>query len=259
MAVKRTKKLEQTVRRGVIFSLIAHGLVSLAFLFSWVFSPNDEMPAPRAVKVDLVGLPEKQLPPLVQKASPVEEVVPPIKSPEPPPEAPKPPAPKEKDVVKLPDKPKDDRAKKLEAQKKKQDEALRKMEASSAFDKIADDVETERRDKEKLVKGPQVQEGGTSGSLDALQRGSYENLVEEHSKKHWELPKWLSSRSLEATVLVKLDSSGTVIDRKIIKKSGNTLYDNWVLDSVDKASPFPAPPPKFVNRVATEGIVLAFP
>ncbi len=247
------------MRRGILFSLGVHGLVSVAFLFHWAFFPDEELPPLRAVKVDIVGLPDKVLPaktnkPVAEEATlpppPVAEKLPDVK----PIERPKPP-PKE-ESVKLPDKSKVEDAKKLEAQKKKQQEALRKMEAASAFDKILQD---EKRQKDKATKGAQVQEGGASGSLDALQRESYESAVEEHSKKHWELPKWLSSQSLSATVLVKLDPNGNVIDRKVMQPSGNALYDNWVLETVDKASPFPAPPSKFIARVGTEGLVLAFP
>ncbi len=258
MADKRRDRIQRALNRGLILSLILHVCIAMFVLFQWLFFTEDRPMVPPALRVTMVDLPEKKSASLPSKPNAkVEEKKPELpeeKKPELPPKE------EERTEMKLAEKAKEDSLKKKKEedrkqQKKKQEDALRKLEAAEAFANL-EKPEPKKPDQEK---GPQVQEGEVSGALDFLQRQSYEQQVEAHAKNHWELPKWLSSRKLQATVVIKVDANGNVIDRKILSQSGNPLYDSWVLESVDGASPYPAPPAKLASRVASEGIVLAYP
>jgi TonB family protein len=50
-----------------------------------------------------------------------------------------------------------------------------------------------------------------------------------------------------------------VIKKVLAKSSGNEIFDDSVMASVEKASPFPAPPKRLVNVFLVDGIQLGFP
>ncbi|MEZ5658574.1 MAG: energy transducer TonB [Burkholderiaceae bacterium] len=56
-------------------------------------------------------------------------------------------------------------------------------------------------------------------------------------------------RRLEGTVVVRfqLDANGTVLAREILESSGIGILDQAALESIDRASPFPAPPPIYLS------------
>jgi len=50
-----------------------------------------------------------------------------------------------------------------------------------------------------------------------------------------------------------------VLSRKITMSSKNVEFDNKVLEAIDKASPFPKPPNRFVKIFEVKGVEFAFP
>ena len=58
---------------------------------------------------------------------------------------------------------------------------------------------------------------------------------------------------------MKITPQGFVKYKKIVSSSGNESYDDLVLSTVDKASPFPTPSDKFKDILSSEGFVLGFP
>ena len=70
------------------------------------------------------------------------------------------------------------------------------------------------------------------------------------------MPQWLAvSDNLNTVVKIYLDPNGYVINRELIKSSGDTRFDEIVLTAIDKASPFPKPEDKFIDIVYS-GIIL---
>jgi TonB family protein len=87
----------------------------------------------------------------------------------------------------------------------------------------------------------------------------YVDLVRRHAQDNFSLPKWLEDLNLKARAQVFLEPDGRVLRRYIVQSSGNDTYDEMVLSTIDKASPFPPPPKHFVDLAKVRGIQLGFP
>ncbi len=204
-------------------------------IFKVVFFPSEPLVYQSSVRVDLVDLPEKvkSVPPKIQKA-------PEVKAPKK-----KRSAPKNK-VINL---------------KKRQNNALKRLQAIKSIEDSFQKKkgEPKQNQKQEPVKGNIISEGTVLKGLQKLDYDSYISQIDAHIKNHWILPEWLAESSLRASVLVKFDEEGYVILKKIVYSSGQGEYDRLVLQTIDRASPFPSPPYKFKNLVEIDGIIFRFP
>ncbi|MBS1969228.1 MAG: TonB family protein [Bdellovibrionales bacterium] len=258
--------------KGLKVSLGLHAALVAIFTVRAAFFTPEKIDYSAAVRVDLVGLPDKmqdqQLPPKQEEAA---KPAPP--KPEPAPKAP----PKEAKVekaekpVKAPPK-KDAEAINLNKEKNKQKEALEKLKAMAAIEKMKEEAaEKEKESKAKMagvgdtkssatkIKGNILSPGTALKGLDKLQHDSYLSSLDHQIKQNWFLPEWLSKKPLRAQVRLKIDEKGQILSREIILSSGNPNYDEQALEAIDKAAPFAAPPEKFVSIVAVSGLVIGFP
>lgn len=233
--------------RMVMASVGLHFAVVLSFTIRTFLFPADAIDYQSAIRVDMVALPEKgqQIPPAVEEKKTEE--------------APKPEA---KPVEKPPEKPKVD----LKAKKKEKKDALDKIKALQALDNISDEVnENENKERQKRkdtqIKGNIASKGDAISGLVSTQLRGYMGQLERHAKEHWTLPQWLADLRPQpkAKAAVFLDAKGFVIRRTIVESSGNSTFDDLVLAAIDQASPFPAPPERFVDLVKVNGIQLNFP
>ncbi|MNJ93489.1 hypothetical protein D3C87_111710 [compost metagenome] len=264
---------DDQMSRGIGISFVIHAVILSFFTLKAVFFTPESIDFSQAVRIDMVGLPDKIEP--KEMPAPVKEEA---KSPAP--EAPKE-AKVEKPAEKAPPKPevkmppkvqKDPEAINLEKVKSKQKNAMEKLKAMAALDKIKEDV-AEEKEKEAAaaaakkaaaaggtkIKGNQVSPGTALTGLTKLQHDTYISDLDRHIKQHWSLPEWLAKRDLSAQVRVSIDSRGLVIAKKIVKSSGNPVYDEMVLKTIDDSMPFPPPPDKFLSLVETDGILIGFP
>lgn len=266
---------EEQISRGLGISFALHALILSFFTLKAVFFTPETKDFTQAVRVDIVGLPDKvqpqTLPPpaaeeakpaLPQKEKAPEKVVEKVveKVPE------KKPAPVE--VVKTPP-PKADDGVNLEKVKTKQQSALEKLKAMAALEKIKEDVAQEKSKAPPgagksdsgvtKIKGNILSPGSSLTGLAKLQHDTYAADLDTHIKQHWSLPEWLAKRDLKAQARVYLDSRGNILGRKIVKSSGNPNYDDEVLATIDRSAPFPAPPEKFLAMVSVDGILIGFP
>ena len=155
--------------------------------------------------------------------------------------------------------------KKAEATKK----ALSKLKAMEALEAIENQVkseETEKRRQQALAKLRQNQYKGNILSpgtnltgISRLQYDEYIATVDAKVKSNWTLPEFMANAKLNARALALIDDSGKVVDRKIVKSSGNSTYDSLVLEAIDRSSPFPPPPEKLSRKLSVEGIMFGFP
>ena len=214
----------------------------------------------QAIRVDMVGLPDKidskKLPEKIQNN-------------------PTPSAPKHETkpvVEKLPEKVKPALAKPidpvidLKKTKSKQKEALEKLKKSSAIDKIKQEMKNEDLQKKvqedtakAIAKGRVISAGTTLTGLDKLDANTYLQEVDQQVKANWALPQWLMNKPYKARVHVKFDANGKIISRLIMLSSGEASYDNYCLQAVDQAAPFPKVPDKFVEKFSLDGVVIGFP
>lgn len=257
---------------GIWVSLFAHFSLAVFFIVRSIVFTGDPYQDIPAIRVDIVGLPDKvqQLPP-----TPAEPKAPEAKAPTPAP-APKaePAAPEPAKAKPLPKKPDTD-AINLDKTKTKQSDALKKLKSLDALDRIKKDVskeasEAERKRLESLaadakakagemkVKGNVIAAGSSLTGIDKLEHEEYRGRLDRHIKPFWQLPEWLARKGLRALVLVRVDAQGRPISKQVTKSSGNQDFDASVLETIDRAAPFPAPPEKFVAKVGGDGILLEF-
>ncbi len=255
------KTEDKYFKRGVTVSIAAH--VALVFLMTvnLIFFKKPVLDLSQAIRVDMVGLPDKidrtQLPDKIQEKSEAKPA--PTK------------AEVKKEIAKLPEKvklaPKTDPAViDLKKTKNKQKEALEKLKQLSAIDKIKQDIKTEdqqtkiHQDAAKAIAKGRVISAGTSiTGLDKLEVNAYLQGLDQQVKQHWALPQWLINKPYKAQVHVKFDTNGQIISSQILQSSGQTAYDNYCLQAVNEAAPFPKVPEKFSEKFSVDGVVIGFP
>lgn len=250
--------------KGLKVSLGLHIALVAAFTVRAVFFAPEKIDYSAAVRVDIVGLPDKvqeqQLPPKQEEAAKPEPV-----KPEPAPQTP----PKEVKVEKPVKAPKKDaEAINLNKEKNKQKEALDKLKAMAAIEDMKKEAEKEKKKTAGVgdskapatkIKGNVLAAGTSLTGLNKLQHDTYLSSLDQKIKQHWYLPEWLAKKPLRAQVRLKIDEKGQVLAREIVLSSGNPSYDELALETIDKSAPFAAPPEKFVTIVAVNGLVIGFP
>lgn len=277
---------EEQLPRGVGISFVIHAVIISFFALKAAFFDPEPIDFSQAVRVDMVGLPDKvepktlpakteenPKPALPQKEpvaeKPVEKTV--EKKPEPVKPEPVKPAPKPvvaKPEVKAPKTAKPEGIN-LEKTKTQQQSAIEKLKAMAALEKIKQDVAQEKtkvapgtgKDKAgtQKVKGNVLSPGTALTGLAKLQHDTYAADLDHHIKQHWAVPEWLANRDFKAQAKVYFDARGNILGRKIVKSSGNQSYDDAVLSTIDQSAPFPPPPEKFTAIVETDGILIGFP
>lgn len=213
-----------------------------------------------AIRVDMVGLPEKS-----QELTP-KTAEPPAPAPVAPVEELKVEETVEKKVEKPPELPSkepkvNDDAINLKKTKTKQKAALEKLKALSALEKFKQEHEDENKKKtiSKTVKGNVLAPGESLTGLNKIQNDQYMNQLERHIRKFWMLPEYIQSKNLKGIALVQFDEQGKIVARRILKSSGNSDFDDAALAAIDKAEPFPIPPEKFQDQYKINGLAIHFP
>ncbi|MEK6772614.1 MAG: TonB family protein [Bdellovibrionota bacterium] len=252
---------EVEVTQGLKWSLGLHVGLVLFLMLKTYFVSNDVIDYESAIRVDLVGLPDKIDP---KQLAPAEPIAPPPKEKSEPPPAPPPAVEKEK----LPDKSKiDPDSINLDAVKKKQQQALNKLKSLSAIEQIKKNLEESKKQNEKdraqkaatQIKGNILSPGTELTGLNKLQHENYVGQIDRQIKQNWSIPEWLAKKDYQAQVLLKLDEKGLILSRHIVKSSGNANYDDAVLETIDKSAPYPSPPEKLIAIVGARGLLIGFP
>lgn len=268
----KQKNEDEKLSRGLGVSFAVHAFLFSFFLLKTVFFTPESIDYSQTVRVDIVGLPDK-VPPAALPPPDIEEPKATLSTKVP--EVEKiPEKPVEKVVEKTPEilpvpKQKEPDAVSLEKTKSQQKNALDKLKAMAALEKIKAEAESERaknaqgNGKSNLgsmkIKGNVLSPGTSLTGIAKLQHDTYVSDLDQHIKKNWSLPEWLAKRDLTAQAVVYIDSRGNILGRKIVKTSGNPNYDDQVLETIDRSAPFPVPPEKFVAVVSVDGILIGFP
>jgi colicin import membrane protein len=254
----------ENFRRSLAISLGLHIVVISVLTIKTVFFDSDPTSYQSVIKVDLVGLPDKIEPQQIPtEESPKAEP----KISKPAPQAPIS-APAEKKLAEKVHKVEIDKTSiNLEKTKKKEQAAIDKLKQLSALDEIErqEQEDTKLKNQEKAIerlkqiKGNALSSGTELRGVTKLQHDNYISVVEKHIRQNWSLPEWLAKKKLSALIRVRFDEHGNVASHEIVKTSGNQTFDDLVISAVQKSSPVPAPPPKFVKILNVEGILLGFP
>ena len=247
------------LKMGIGFSLALHVFIVGVFVIKFFFFSKPVLDLSQAISVSIGELaPDTKLPqkmqPLPQLAEP--EAVEPLE--ESPPEAKaKPEALPKKTVIPVVK----EKEISLTKAKQKQKDALSRLKKLSALERIKQDLKNEAvpRATAKAAKPRVVPAGTALGGLDRLDANTYLSQVDQSIKNSWTLPQWLLKKPFKAQVLVKINPAGSIISTKIISSSGNSSYDDYCLQAVNKAAPFPAVPDKLSEKFSIDGVVVGFP
>lgn len=242
-------------KRFLLISLALHASALIISLLGDFFYPKAEIKFERAIRVDMIGLPDKVTPAQPEpKRSP-----PPVAAPTP---TPTPPAP---EPVK-PSRPAAPEPKtKAPAPKaaSSAQSALNRIEQMAALEALEQSLEQERIQNAKLremvFKGNVIADGNSLTGLNKIEAEDYVGNVEAHVRSFWKLPQWLAVRPYRAKALVKWDSQGIPVLIQIIESSGNDQFDEIVMQTIQNATPLPEPPEKFAQIMRRQGVVFGFP
>lgn len=226
--------------KAIVYSVAAHIFVFLVFTIRALFFIPEPIAFEKAVRVDMVALPDKMKP---------NEIVEEQKATEKSQTKAMPKMIKEKQAINL--------SKVKDKSKDKETAAFKKLKA---LENIEKQIEQENRQKAaKQYKGNQLSSGSELKGIARIEHDNYVEIVEKHIRQFWSLPQWLAQKNLKAQVKVRFDESGNIIDKSIYKSSGNPTFDEVALTTVEKSSPVPVPPYRFVKILKNEGILLGFP
>ncbi len=249
--------------KAFALSALFHLLVISFFIVKLLVFSKPLIDLSQAISVNLSDLkiadklPEKYVPPVAEepqaKIEPAEE----------PDVAPEKEKPATKKPEKLPVKPVPEKEEvNLSKVKNKQKEALDKIKKMSALAKIEQELkdESQKNAKPNVKKAPRMVAAGSAlTGLDKIAAAQYLQLLDARIKETWTLPQWLMSKNLKAQVLVKFNTLGQIIATKLLVSSGNSTYDNYCLQAINNAAPFPKAPDKFSEKFSVDGLVVGFP
>lgn len=249
--------------QGLLVSLAFHVVIFAFFTVKSIFFSTEPIDYSAAIRVDLVGLPDKLDPSTIlpPKQENIEISSPQQKEPQP--------ETKTDVAEKLPPKEIIEKKEPVFSQKpkpadykNKQNEALNKLKAMAALEKIK--KESTQGQKSELptnyqVKGNILSPGTSLTGIDKINHESYLSDLDQHIKQYWALPEWLATQELKAQVRVQIDRNGNLVAKKVIRSSGNPTYDDYVIETVERSIPFPKPPEKLSAILEVNGVVIGFP
>ena len=130
-----------------------------------------------------------------------------------------------------------ERKQKAELDKKRKAEAERKQKAEQEKQRKAE-AAARQREAEQALQAQLAEEESLARATSAL--SEYIPYIQERVQNSWLRPAG-SPRGLRCVIRVKLIPGGEVVDAKVVKSSGDALFDRSVESAVLKASPLPLP------------------
>lgn len=257
MQTEQTNFEQENLNKYVKVSVLLHIGIFLMFTVQAVFFMDAPIQFEKAIRVDMVGLPNKitELPPAEVASAPPTTLPAPVAEVAPKKETP----PAEK--PKLPQKPKEE-AINLEKTKNKQKSAMEKLKQMEALEAIQKDLEKDRaaaaNAAKQKFKGNVLAAGTELTGVNKLQAEQYIDMVHKHMIDHWTLPEYMKNRNFRTDVLVRFDESGNILEKTIVKSSGNQGFDELVINSIQRSSPVPTPPSKFSKIASVQGFLFRF-
>jgi colicin import membrane protein len=250
--------------RFLFISVILHSSLGLVWMIQTFLMPKAEVTYQKAIRIDMIGLPDK--------ITPVEPEPAPANQPE---------AKVQTDVEKKKDtftEAKQDKVKGKSSSPKQSNDpgtslkkkveaksnlGVSKLSQLSALEKLEQSVAAEesknRMLKQMLFKGNAIVEGSSLTGINKIEAEDYVGSVESHVRAFWKLPQWLANSKKRAKALVRWDSRGIPVLIQVIESSGSDEFDQIVMETLQKAAPFPEPPEKFAVLMRRQGVVFGFP
>ncbi len=248
------------IKSALIKSAIAHVAVILLLTVRAYIFPSDPLRIESAIRVDIVGLPEKSqtLPPPIESPTAdaaKTEAVPETTKDLPPIESAKVEAVKNPPVVLKPTKPDPKK------QRRDQDSALKRLQALARLDQQARADAAQKafaaaKNAQAAIRGNQLSKGNSLSGLTRLDHAKYLDDLEARVKAQWRPPKFLSSAKLRVRVILIIDSNGSILKKSIVQSSGNSVFDESAIQAIEAAQPLKAPPETLQGLLSTQGVEL---
>lgn len=135
--------------------------------------------------------------------------------------------------------------KQREAEKRKADEKRRAELAERKKREREARLEAERKAQLQAQLEAEAEARRLAQAVDAA-RSRYIPIIQQKVDRNWTRPSGL--KGLNAGVRVRLTPNGEVISAKVVRSSGNPVFDRSVENAVLKASPLPIPREQGVNE-----------
>ena len=126
------------------------------------------------------------------------------------------------------------------AQKQKEQEQKRAAETARQQEQKRQQKQAEQSLQQQLVAEEKARQDAARAARAATVVDQYKALIRQRVSHSWSRPLG-SAKGLKCTVRVRLTQSGGVLDAKVIKSSGNPVFDRSVENAVYKAEPLPLP------------------
>ena len=131
-----------------------------------------------------------------------------------------------------------DKKRKAEAERKKKAEQDKKRKAEAERKKKAAAEAASRKAAEEALQAQLAEEAAQARAESALSQ--YIPYIQDKIQRNWLRPAG-SPKGLSCLILVKLIPGGEVVDARVVRSSGDPLFDRSVETAVLKASPLPLP------------------
>lgn len=144
-------------------------------------------------------------------------------------------------------------------EEKKKASSLDELLSGDVMEKIKRDARAEES-KEGAKDG--VDDGDVTDPALALKANMYIRQISKKIKENWSIPSIISAeerKNLMTRIYFKITYSGEVYDIRIKSSSGNSVYDNSVIEAVKKTAKLPLPDDKNLKKlVLKEGFECPF-
>lgn len=140
-------------------------------------------------------------------------------------------------------------------EKKKEDEFSKKL--LSSINKVKKMMNT--RDDSPPIGDPNGSPLGDS--MEGQQGDIYLTEIYNRIKSNYIIPDIISEKQrkeLRAIIVIYIDSNGKLIKYEFEKRSGNSHFDNALINAINRSSPFKPPPKERAKIYKTEGIGINF-
>lgn len=130
-----------------------------------------------------------------------------------------------------------------------------RMAAADARDAVRDQIRTSSSGSAGASSAASSQAGaGNAQSMGVLEQQYYATIM-AHVQQHWQPPDvktWESN--LLATVSITIASDGQIVSQDFEQESGDRLFDQFVLKTLDASNPLPPPPPALQKQRLEVGL-----
>lgn len=101
--------------------------------------------------------------------------------------------------------------------------------------------------------------GGGGSAVNPVLLDIYKKKVHQRIRRNWRIPPGVpTDGNLATLVFFKVDGAGRVFDVRVSKSSGNSAFDQFSIDAIQKSAPLPVPPSEFAAQAEREGMEITF-